>query len=227
MTTSFDTTLAGLGINRSAASGAISTANPNSSLNQEDFLRLMTAQLNNQDPFEPVDNTQMVAQMAQFSSLAGQETMNSTLKAIADKLGATSPSEALSWVGHNVLTEGSLAFPTTSGMLEGAVELDSNATNLSVSIADSTGKTLRTIDMGAQNAGTLDFNWDGTTDDGEPAGSGPFTISVNARGEDGAIAARSLVWAPVTSVSLPASGGPVLTVPGVGQIPTSAIRKIG
>ena len=57
-------------------------------MGQSDFLRLMTAQLTQQDPFNPVDNQQMVAQMAQFSSLAGISETNTTLKSIADQLGA-------------------------------------------------------------------------------------------------------------------------------------------
>eukprot|EP01036_Dinobryon_divergens_P011689 gene11689-15733_t len=73
---------------------------------QADFLKLMTAQLQNQDPFNPVDNTQMVAQMAQFSSVAGISQMNTTLSSIAAKLTGTSTSDALSYVGRNVLTEG-------------------------------------------------------------------------------------------------------------------------
>ena len=89
MATSFDSTLAGLGIARTgAATAAKDSANlGNSNMDQGDFLTLMTAQLKNQDPFEPVDNSQMVAQMAQFSSLSGITEMSTTLKAIASKLG--------------------------------------------------------------------------------------------------------------------------------------------
>jgi len=87
---SFDSTLNSLGINTPAASQAAANATSGSTtLGQADFLKLMTAQLQNQDPFAPVDNTQMVAQMAQFSSVAGITQMNTTLSAIADKLGGT------------------------------------------------------------------------------------------------------------------------------------------
>jgi flagellar basal-body rod modification protein FlgD len=62
-----------------------------SQLGQEDFLRLMTAQLSVQDPFDPVDNSQMIAQMAQFSSLGGISEMAATLKDIAARLDAVLP----------------------------------------------------------------------------------------------------------------------------------------
>lgn len=227
-TTSFDTALSNLGIGRSAdSSTALANATGSSTLGQADFLRLMTTQLQNQDPFNPVDNTQMISQMAQFSSLAGQSEMNSTLKAIADKLGATSSSEAMSWVGRTVLTEGDTAYPRTTGGFAGAIELDSDATEVNVSIADSTGKILKTVALGPQSSGTINYDWDGTTDDGSDAGSGPFKITVNARDADGTVTARPLVWAPVTSVSLPGTGDPVLSVAGVGQISASAVRQVG
>lgn len=226
MTTSFDTTLTKLGINRTDT-GSSSASAGSASLGQGDFLKLMTAQLQNQDPFNPVDNSQMVAQMAQFSTLAGQTEMNSTLKAIADKLGAVSPSEAMSWAGKTVLTQGDTAYARTSGGIAGAIELDDDATNVTVTIADAHGKTLKSVDLGAQGKGTINYDWDGTTDDGSAAGDGPFKISVVARGTDGAVAARPLVWAPVSSVSLPASGDPVLNVLGVGQISASAVRQVG
>src|SRR3982751_3605396 len=121
MTSTFDTTLANLGIKRagSAAQPNVSTA-ASPTLGQADFLKLMTAQLQNQDPFNPVDNTQMVAQMAQFSSLSGITEMSSTLKTIAAKLTGTSANDALAYVGKTVLTAGDTAFGRTSGGIAGA-----------------------------------------------------------------------------------------------------------
>ena len=114
---SFDSTLANLGIGRSgsAATPTVQTQAQSQTLDQSDFLALMTAQLKNQDPFSPVDNTQMVAQMAQFSSVAGISQMNTTLSSIADKLGAGSASDALSYVGRTVLTAGSTAYARAMG----------------------------------------------------------------------------------------------------------------
>ena len=87
MATSFDTTIGNLGLS-TANTAAKNAATKSPTMGQADFLKLMTAQMKNQDPFDPVDNTQMVAQMAQFSSLAGITEMGSTLKAIADKVVA-------------------------------------------------------------------------------------------------------------------------------------------
>jgi flagellar basal-body rod modification protein FlgD len=225
----FDDTLSSLGI---ARTGSTSTANvlpasaANSTLGQDDFLKLMVAQLKNQDPFSPVDNTQMVAQMAQFSSVSGITEMNTTLKAIADKLAGTSTSDALSYVGKTVLTEGDVAFGRTTGGIAGAVELDAAADDVKVTIQDQEGNTLKTMDLGKSSQGTVSFDWDGKTAAGEDAGAGPFKVVATATASGKAITSRSLVWAPVQSVSL-ASGTPVLNVAGLGSVDISAVREIG
>ena len=226
-TSSFDTTLASLGIARTTTSQTASASTGAETLGQADFLKLMTAQLKNQDPFSPVDNTQMVAQMAQFSSLQGITDMNTTLKAISDKLGATTASDALAYVGKTVLTAGTTAYPRTTGGIAGAVELDGDATDVKVSIQTADGQVLKTLSLGAQPKGTVNFDWDGTTDNGDAAGAGPFKVAVSAQDAGASVVSRPLVWAPVESVSIPSSGSPVLTVTGLGQIAVSAIRQIG
>lgn len=223
MATSFDATLSSLGIARQSASATTNAGS--TTLGQADFLKLMTAQLNNQDPFDPVDNTQMVAQMAQFSSLAGITEMSTTLKAIAEKLGAAPASEAMGYIGRTVLTEGEVAFARTSGGIAGAIELDGTA-DVTVTIESGDGTVLKTIPLGTQTAGTIEYNWDGTTDAGEPAGAGPFRVRVDAAADGIAVGARSLVWAPVQSVST-GSAGAMLTLPGIGTVPAAAIRQIG
>ncbi|HVF93583.1 MAG TPA: flagellar hook capping FlgD N-terminal domain-containing protein [Sphingomonas sp.] len=225
MASSFDTTLSNLGIARTTGAGAVQASGA-STLNQGDFLKLMTAQMKNQDPFDPVDNTQMVAQMAQFSSLAGISEMSSTLKAIADKLGGTSTADAVSYIGKTVLTAGDTAYARSSGGISGAIEIADTASDVRVTITDQNGGVLRTVSLGAQQAGTTSYDWDGTTDTGEAAGPGPYRVSVSAQNGGKTVAANNLVWAPVESVST-ASGAALLTLPGIGQIPVTAVRSIG
>ena len=232
----FDDTLAGLGISRygagqTASGGVLGNTDTSrlgkTEMDQSDFLALMTAQLKNQDPFAPVDNTQMVAQMAQFSSLAGISEMNTTLKAIADKLNGTSLNDALNYVGKTVLVEGTTAYPRTAGGLAGAVSLEDDATNVTVTITDAAGKTLHTIEMGAEDKGAVAWDWDGTTDSGDPAGDGPFTVKVTASNGEGMVKSAPLVWAPVSTVSMGSDGKPVLTLPGIGNVPVSAVWQVG
>ncbi|WP_277970026.1 flagellar hook assembly protein FlgD [Sphingomonas echinoides] len=228
MASTFDSTLTSLGINATTTAKANAAKTTSSqSLGASDFLKLMTAQLNNQDPFAPTDNTQMVAQLAQISSTSGIAEMGTTLKAIQDKLGATTAGDALGYVGRTVLTEGSTAYARAAGGLAGAVELDKDATGVTVSIRDANGQTLNTLSLGAQKAGTATYDWDGKDASGASAGSGPFTVSVEAADGGEAVTARNLVWAPVAAVSMPATGSPMLTLPGIGQVATSAVRQVG
>lgn len=229
--TAMNSTLDSLGIARAGSTAsnaaAATSAKKSTTLDQSAFLKLLTAQLKNQDPFAPMDNTQMVAQMAQFSSVAGISEMNTTLASIATKLNATTPADAMNYVGKTVLTEGATAYGRTSGGLAGQVELDNAATDVSVTISDAHGTVLRTLPLGMQKAGTASYDWDGKTEDGKDAGSGPFTISVGALDGSNVVNARSLVWAPVQSVSMPSNGTPVLSVAGLGQVKLSAVRSVG
>ena len=211
--TDFVSAVQSLGIGATPRTPAVASGAPQT-LGQGDFLKLMTAQMQNQDPFNPVDNTQMVAQMAQFSSLAGISEMSTTLKAISDKLGATTTADATAYLGKTVLTEGASAYPRGTGGIAGAVELDADATKATVTIASADGRILKTVQLGSQKAGTATFDWDGVTDAGEDAGAGPFKVSVAAQDAGKTVAARTLV-------------SPVLTLPGVGQIPVTAVRQIG
>jgi flagellar basal-body rod modification protein FlgD len=228
-TTTFDSTMSSLGINKfGTKTPIVNKSDTSQQMDQADFLSLMTAQLKNQDPFNPVDNTQMVAQMAQLSQTSGIAEMNSTLKAIAERLGTTTATDAMAWVGKNVMVEGNVAYPNGEGGIQGAITLPSAAADVTVTISNANGETLRTVSLGAQDAGSYNYSWDGSTDSGNPAGSGPFTVKVSARGADGgAIAAKGMVWAPVTSVSIGSDGNAVLTLPGIGNVSASNVVQVG
>ena len=226
MATSFDSTLSNLGITRSSAAAATTTTKSSTSLGQSDFLKLMTAQMQNQDPFNPVDNTQMVAQMAQISTTSGISEMNTTMKAIADKLGVTSTGEALGYVGKTVLTPGSTAYGRAAGGIAGSVELAGAATDVNVTISDANGAVLKTMSLGKQAKGTIGYDWDGKDAAGAETGNGPFTVQVNAQNAGTTVGATGLVWSPVQSVST-TTGAAILTLPGLGEVPATAIRQIG
>jgi flagellar basal-body rod modification protein FlgD len=225
MATSFDATLANLGIKRSTTTvqGAGKDA---TEMTSADFVKLMTAQMKNQDPFEPVDNSQMVAQMAQFTSLSSQTEMATTLKSIAAKLGAVTTSDAVSYVGKTVLVEGKTAYPRTGGGFSGGVEIDKAATAVNLTITNQNGEVVKSVDLGSHAAGTVNFDWDGTDAAGKPAGDGPFTVSATARDGATSVASRTLVWAAVTSVSIPKGGTPSLALLGNGNVSPDAVRSI-
>ena len=197
-----------------------------STLGQQDFVRLMTAQLQYQDPLNPQDNTQMVAQMATFSQVAGISEMSNTLAGIAARLGATSAGDAMNYVGRTVLTEGKTAYERTAGGVMGAVELANSATDVEVSITDKNGMIVKNIQLGKQAAGTADFTWDGKDDSGNKIENGPYSIDVQAANGSTIVGATPLVWAPVETVTLSAGSEPVLNVTGLGAVDPSKVRKV-
>ncbi|MFD1610237.1 flagellar hook assembly protein FlgD [Sphingomonas tabacisoli] len=230
VSTSFDDTLAKLGISRTgvASTPKVQTEQEANTLGQDSFLKLLTEQLKNQDPFDPVKNENMVAQMAQFSSVAGISEMNTTLKSVAAQLSNANAAQAISYVGKTVLIEGDTAFPNQDGSLNAVLPLSESADDVQVQISDSAGNLLRTINYGSQGTGDMAIDWDGKTDSGGAAPAGPYKIAASVLRNGTRVASPVNVWAPVTSVSLGSDGtAPTLNLAGLGTKPLSAVRQVG
>lgn len=222
----FDAVMDKLGVTSSSAAQKKTEASD--TLDQSSFLKLLTAQLKNQDPFKPVENEQMVAQMAQMSSVQGIAEMNATMKAMASKFDSGQTAAATNYVGKAVLSPGNVVWPHADGTFEGFGAIDKAASDVQVTISDGAGQTIRTFSLGAQKAGEFAINWDGKDASGQDAGEGPFKIQVIANRSDGNVEVKPLVWAPVTSVKLPADGSsPILNVAGIGDVALSAVRQVG
>jgi flagellar basal-body rod modification protein FlgD len=198
---------------------------PIGAMDQTDFLRLMTTQLTTQDPFNPVDNTQMVAQMAQFSQVAGIAEMNKSLSGIAAALAPGRLTDAASWIGRSMLVESEFATPLRDGAYAGEVTLPRDADQVSVSFVDEKGAVVHSQTLGAQKAGALSFGWDGKDANGAVKASGPLRMIVNASGNGEAIATTTATWTGIAGIQSPANGGVTKLVTGLGLLsPEDAIR---
>ena len=133
---------------------------PKDALGQAEFLKLMTTQLQNQDPFKPTDNTEMIAQMAQFSMVTGQTEMNESIKAISGQLSEFRIATAANMLGHSVLVSGNKAFPDAEGVVSGALDIPSTSTSTSVLYKSMNGDILHAEELGPQTAGLLGFRWE-------------------------------------------------------------------
>jgi flagellar basal-body rod modification protein FlgD len=131
-----------------------------SELGQQDFLKLMTVQLQNQDPFAPMENGDFIAQMAQFSTVSGIEQMNRGLTGLTDQMRQMRIATASNLLGHSVLVPGNLARPDADGEIHGVIDLPqaSSATMIRYSDAE-TGELYHSEALGAQRAGLIGFNW--------------------------------------------------------------------
>jgi len=195
-------------------------------LGQAEFLRLMTAQLTTQDPFNPVDNTQMVAQMAQFSQVAGIAEMNASLRTIAEGLGGSRFSDAASWIGHAMLVEADVATPMRDGSYAGELALENPAENVTVNYVDENGSVVHSQSLGEHSAGSVSFSWDGKNEAGEAVATGPLRIVVTATNANGqTINPPTATWTMIGGIQSPANGGQARLVTGLGLLsPDEAIR---
>ena len=197
------------------------------SLDQSDFLKLLTTQLKNQDPLKPVENEAFVAQMAQFSSLSGITEMNTKLGSILDSLNNNQLSTATGLVGKYALVSGKTGVPDSAGAVFGQINVPDGTTNVTVAIKDSAGATVRTLSLGAVAGGAHDFAWDGKNDAGQAVTPGPVTIEATGNVGGARQALDTSVYALVQAVNLPTANSPMTAeLLGAGAVTFDKIQKI-
>ncbi|MBF96042.1 MAG: Basal-body rod modification protein FlgD [Alphaproteobacteria bacterium MarineAlpha9_Bin4] len=136
-----------------------------STLGQEDFLKLMTTQLQNQDPFAPMENGDFIAQMAQFSTVTGITDMGNQMKALNDKLDGFRIATASQYLGHSVLVPGSVVRPNGNDNIEGVIDVPNATTKLQVFFQKENGEIIEQLDLGGQSRGLVGFSWENIPDD--------------------------------------------------------------
>jgi flagellar basal-body rod modification protein FlgD len=191
---------------------------------QNRFLTLLTAQLKNQDPLNPLDNSQMTSQLAQISTVDGISQLNTTLQALVSNSSDSQALQAAALVGKPVLVPGT-GLSLANGQALGGVELASAADDVVATIRNASGLTVRTLDLGAMNAGTNGFQWDGTTDDNVPAVDGSYTMSFAAKQAQNTVAATALQLGVVSSVSR-STQGVNINVGTLGMFNISDVKQI-
>jgi flagellar basal-body rod modification protein FlgD len=209
-----------------AASAAASTRKSASSLGVADFLTLMTTQLKNQDPFKPLDGTEMVAQLAQFGTVSGVQQMNTTLGTLSDSLRSSQALSGSTMVGHEIIAPASSATYNGQSGLVGAVQVPDGASSVTATITDSSGQVIRHISVPA-GSGQQGFAWDGKTDGGTQAAAGTYAIAAIANTGGSGVSLPVSMAARVTSVSLDATGtGLTLNTPELGAVALSKVTQI-
>jgi flagellar basal-body rod modification protein FlgD len=195
------------------------------SLGGTDFLTLMLAQLQNQDPTSPIDSNTFLTQLAQLSEVQGITQLNTSF---SGSLAASQTMQASSLLGHAVLAASGSATTTTAGdTVSGAVVVPQTSTDVQLNILNSAGVAVKTLDLGAQSAGSAAFTWDGTENDGSKAPAGTYTLSATVNGVASGTNIVTQVAGTVDSVTM-ASGtsGLTLNVAGIGSVAFSNVVAI-
>ena len=199
-----------------------------SGLTADDFFKLLITQLQNQDPLKPQDNAEFVAELAQFSSLEQTIGINERLDALSAQNQGLQNSQIVSMVGKTASVRGSMITANGSGQpVNGQFVLDGNAKTVEVTLADLSGRAIRTIDLGSdKSAGQIDFIWDGKTDQGLLAPAGTYTVTVKARNEDGGTVSTSQETSGTVQAVSFDKGYPVLQLDSGVEVPISDLLKV-
>jgi len=205
-------------------------------LGQEDFMKLMTTQLNHQDPFKPMENGEFLTQMAQFSAVTGLKEIKEEFKDLSAALQSSQALQASSLVGKRVLVPANQTTLPDKGPLRGAVELPASTSNLRIQITDARGELVKTLDLGSKPAGTVHFSWDGKmtvpgrdgeADSEQRAQAGTYRITAEALVDGKPQAVNTLVVDAVESVSLGQPGQPMtLNLSQAGSTRLTNVKQI-
>lgn len=211
-----------------ATTTSSSSSSSTSTLGKDDFLQLLVTQLNNQNPLDPQDNSEFVAQLAQFSSVESLSNLNTSVESILSNYQSSQALQASSLVGRSVITESSTAVVDTASGMSGSVVMPSSGSDVTVKVYDSSGSLVKTIDLGTQSSGTADFSWDGTDENGETVDSGTYTFSATASIGGTATALTTYLPATVNSVTLGSDGSEMtLNLAGGTSVSLSNVQTIG
>ncbi|WP_144209990.1 flagellar hook assembly protein FlgD [Shewanella donghaensis] len=200
----------------------------NNELTQADFFALLSQQLSMQDPFEPVDNDQMIAQMASFSTVDGISKLNQEILNLNSVMSSSQALQASGLVGQKVLIPSDTGHISAEhSEIKGVVSTPSPVDTITVSVEDETGQVITTFEVDGSAGGNIDVSWDGLDKNGEPVEEGLYSFKANGKVDGKAEDLAVSTYAHVTSVSLGSvATGAILNLRGIGGIQLSDVLAV-
>ncbi|WP_372875659.1 flagellar hook assembly protein FlgD [Pseudomonas sp.] len=198
----------------------------NKELGKNEFLNLLVAQLNNQNPLEPQSNGEFIAQLAQFSQVEGIEKLNTSMGSLLSGYQSSQALQASSLVGSKVIIPTDKALVDTSESFKASMVLPTSSSNVYVNVYNNAGTAVSRINMGEQAAGNVSFIWDGKDASGNLLPPGTYKFEAQATYEGETKGLYTMLPANVDSVVL---GGSelMLNLAGLGSVPLSQVQVIG
>lgn len=204
-----------------------SSSSKSSSLSQSDFLSLLTTQLSYQDPTKPVDNAQMVSQMAQISTVDSLASLNTSVSNLSSVVTSSQALMASGLVGQQVLIPSSTGYLGSDSTMNGVLSTGSGASDLKVTVKNSSGAVVYQTTMSGDHVGNVPFNWDGKDSSGNSLPEGKYTLSVSGLVNGQSQDLSALVYGKVSSVTLGSSSTSTsLNLNGLGSIELSKILEV-
>ena len=208
--------------NVNVASSPAASSAADTTITADRFLKLLVAQMQNQDPLNPMDNAQVTSQMAQINTVTGIDKLNTTVAGLSSQFMQLQAVQGASLVGRNVIVPGNkMSIDATTAMGQGGFELTTPADAVKVEVLSPSGAVVQTLNLGAQGAGMHSFDWPaGTATD-----SSALTFRVTATSGGVAIASTALMRDRVDAVST--DGGTFsLELDKSGLVPYSAVKAL-
>jgi len=186
-----------------------STIKKKEELGQAEFMRLLVAQLNNQDPTKPMDNFEFLSQIAQFSTVSGIQDMQTSLTGLGESMVSTRAIQASSLVGRDVISASNQALYVPGEDIGGVVAMPVAASGVQIQVSDSAGQLVKVLDIGSVGAGIHKFSWDGLLDDGASIPQGSYQVTASGMIDGTVEALPAFAAAQVASVSIGAGGAEI------------------
>ncbi|ALO46656.1 flagellar hook assembly protein FlgD [Pseudohongiella spirulinae] len=199
---------------------------PSQELGRDEFLKLLIAQLENQDPTSPQDNGEFVAQLAQFSQLEESQKITQSFEQFSSAFQSTQHLQATSLVGRPVHVQSEVTMLTDSGAVSVLADFATAAQSANLTVYDNSGTVVDKFALGPQEAGKQEFYWTGTdaNDQRYPPGEYRFELSANIGGVTEVV--PTYLSANVNSVTIEKSGNLTLNLAGVGSVSMSDVIQI-
>jgi len=210
-------------VDPTSTTGTSANAANDPASSQDRFLKLLVAQLNNQDPMNPMDNAQMTSQIAQINTVTGIQQLNTTVQGLSSQFAAQQLMQGSAMIGRNVLVAGNtLNVDNTTNKGTGAFDLAGSAATVQVQVLDTNNKQVGTVDLGALAAGRYNFEWDASS----ATSSSPLHFNVVAANGQSPVSTTALSTDKVTSVSMDSTGALAMQLSRGGTTSYSAIKAI-
>lgn len=211
----------------SASSATSSTASSTTGAGlQSTFLQLLVTQLQNQDPTNPMDSSQMTSQLAQINTVTGISQLNTSLSSLATQLNAGQTSQAALLIGSSVLAPGNSITVASGKSNEFGVQLGAAASDMKVNVINSAGQIVNTIDLGAQPAGTVPVSWTPVDSSGNALPAGTYTITATGTVNGAAGTGTTLTPGTVESVVQGTGGAPSLVLSNGNTVALTSVAAV-
>jgi flagellar basal-body rod modification protein FlgD len=215
-----DTTNSVNGISRTTTQTTGTTTAPKKELDQASFMKLLTMQLSYQDPFKPVDNAQMLSQMASMSTSEGISSLSTQMGKLNDQMISSQALQASSLVGQNVLLDSNMSYLDKEGTFSGvvAVGTTNKYANIKVTIEDEKGQVIKEFPLEGDQKGNVEVAWDGTDKAGQRVAAGKYVIKASGTLDGKSESIGAYAYAKVDSVALGNAANPTrLNLRGLGS----------